>query len=278
MQPRDGVESVRALAHAWWDDEVGMFASIRLFVNPVRFGYFARVLQAEAALGQAHETVLDVGCGGGLLAEEFAGAGFRVAGIDPMAESIEAARRHAAASGLEIDYRIATGEALPFADARFDVVLCCDVLEHVEAVGPVLAEVARVLRPGGVFLFDTINRTLESKLAVIKLMQEWPSTAFVPAGVHEHRKFIKPAELRAAMDRAGITLREVRGMQPRADPLTCLRAFRRRARGEIGFRELGAVLRFGETRRTSVSYMGWATKGRDPRGSERAAPTPCRTC
>jgi 2-polyprenyl-6-hydroxyphenyl methylase/3-demethylubiquinone-9 3-methyltransferase len=260
MRPGDGAESVRALAHAWWDDEVGMFASIRYLVNPVRFGYFTRVLGAEAAAGRTHRTVLDVGCGGGLLSEEFARAGFRVAGVDPMAESIEAGRRHAAASGLEIDYRVAAGEALPFDDGRFDVVLCCDVLEHVEAVGPVLAEVVRVLRPGGAFLFDTINRTLESKLAVIKLMQEWPSTAFVPAGAHEHRKFIKPSELRAAMDQVGLRLRDLRGMQPRAAPFTCLRAFRRRARGEIDFRGLGKALRFGETRSTSVSYMGWATK------------------
>ncbi len=252
--------TLRSMAHAWWDDEVGAFSSLRFFVNPVRWGYFERILRAEAVAGRTLRSALDVGCGGGILSEELARAGMAVTGVDPMPESIEAARRHAAAAGLAIDYRVGAGEALPFGDASLDVVLCCDVLEHVEAVEPVLEEIARVLRPGGVFLFDTINRTWMSKLAVIKVMQEWPSTAFVPRDAHDHRKFVRPAELRAAMARVGLSQREIRGLGPRANPIACLRAFRARARGEIDYRQLGERLRFGESRGTPASYMGWAVK------------------
>jgi len=253
-------EMYRSMAHAWWDDEVGAFSSIRFFVNPVRFGYFERVLRAEAAAGRTLRTALDVGCGGGILSEDLARIGLAVSGVDPVAESIEVARRHARSSGLAIDYRVAAGEALPFGDEALDAVLCCDVLEHVEAVGPVLAEIARVLRRGGLFLFDTINRTWVAKLAIIKVMQEWPATAFVPRDVHEYRKFIKPAELQAAMARVGLAQREIRGIGPRANPIACLRAFRARVRGEIDFRQLGQRLRFAESDGTAASYMGWAAK------------------
>jgi 2-polyprenyl-6-hydroxyphenyl methylase/3-demethylubiquinone-9 3-methyltransferase len=247
------------MAHAWWDDSVGVFSSLRFFVNPVRFAYFRRILATEASR-QALRSALDVGCGGGILSEDVARLGLAVTGVDPSAETIAAARRHAVTSGLAIDYRVASGEALPFGDAAFEVVLCCDVLEHVDAVGPVLAEIARVLRPGGLLFFDTINRTFVAKLAVIKLMQEWPSTAFVPRDVHHYRKFIKPGELRAALSRVGLVQRGIRGMMPAAGLLACLRAYRAQARGEIDFRQLGERLRFGESRHTEVSYMGWAVK------------------
>ena len=255
-------DTFRDMAHAWWDDDVGVFSSLRFFLNPVRLGYFRRVLGAEAAAGRTHRTALDVGCGGGILSEDMARLGMAMAGVDSSAEAIEVARRHAEVSGLAIDYRVAAGEALPFGDAAFDVVLCCDVLEHVDATAPVLAESARVLRPGGLFLFDTINRTLVSRLAVIKIMQEWPSTAFVPRDVHAYQKFIKPVELQAAMSRVGLQQREIRGILPAAGLLASLRAFRARARGEIDFRQLGERLRFSESRHTEASYMGWAQRER----------------
>lgn len=249
-----------SMGDAWWADDVGAFSSLRFFVNPVRFGYFRRVLAAEAP-ARPLRTALDVGCGGGILSEDVARLGLNVTGVDPSARSIAAAREHAVVSGLAIDYRVASGEALPFGDAAFDVVLCCDVLEHVDAIGPVLAEIARVLRPGGLFFFDTINRTFVAKLAIIKVMQEWPSTAFVPRDAHEYRKFIRPDELRAALRRVGLVQREIRGLMPAAGPLACLRAYRARARGEIDFRQLGERLRMGESRNTPASYMGWAVKG-----------------
>src|SRR5512133_3624477 len=155
------------LGSNWWDETEGVFATIRFFINPVRFDYFSRVLQHKRDSGQVFSTVLDIGCGGGFLSEEFAGAGYAVTGVDPAAESIEAARKHAAANELPIDYETASGEDLPFPDGRFDIVLCCDVLEHVNDVGRVIAEIARVLKPGGIFFYDTINRTFASKIVII---------------------------------------------------------------------------------------------------------------
>jgi 2-polyprenyl-6-hydroxyphenyl methylase/3-demethylubiquinone-9 3-methyltransferase len=112
----------------------------------------------------------------GFLAEEFARLGCDVVGVDPSSVSIEAARRHAAANGLEIDYRVGSGEQLPAEDSSFDVVYCCDVLEHVSNLDRVVSETARVMKPGAMYLFDTINRTLTSKVVAIKVMQEWSLT------------------------------------------------------------------------------------------------------
>ena len=115
---------------------------------------------------------MDVGCGGGFLAEEFAKDGFAVTGIDPADRSIEAARKHAADNNLEIDYRAGKEEALPFSDGSFDIVACCDVLEHVDDFSLVISEVARTLKAGGVFCFDTVNRTWLSNLVAIKLFKK----------------------------------------------------------------------------------------------------------
>lgn len=258
--PRVNNDLYRRMGHAWWDDDVGEFSTIRFFVNPVRFGYFKRVLERERSREQAGPTILDVGCGGGLLAEEFARAGFQVTGIDPAPESIETARAHAAASGLAIEYETGSGERLPFAKASFAHVACCDVLEHVDDVERVIGEIARVLKPGGLFLYDTINRTLMSKLAVIKVMQEWPSTAFAEPNSHVWDRFIKPAELRLMLERHGLDQRELRGISTRRNPIACWLAFRRRAKGRISFKELGLRLAFHESGALGISYMGYAVK------------------
>jgi 2-polyprenyl-6-hydroxyphenyl methylase / 3-demethylubiquinone-9 3-methyltransferase len=251
----------RHLGHAWWDDDVGVFSTIRFFMNPVRFGYFARVLGLERRHERRPRTLLDVGCGGGLLAEEFARAGFQVTGVDPAPESVEAARAHASASGLSIEYETGSGEHLPFQDEAFDHVTCCDVLEHVEEVGRVIAEISRVLKPGGLFFYDTINRTFISKLAIIKLMQEWPSTAFAAPNTHVWEKFIRPAELVGLLERHGLDQREMRGIAPAGlNPFPLWLAFRRRAQGRITFKELGRRLAFRETGHLDASYMGYAVK------------------
>jgi 2-polyprenyl-6-hydroxyphenyl methylase/3-demethylubiquinone-9 3-methyltransferase len=250
----------RRNGHAWWDDDIGEFSSIRFFVNPVRFGYFKRVLDQERGPAAGGLTLLDVGCGGGILAEEFARVGLKVTGVDPAAESIETARAHAAVSGLSIEYRTGRGEDLPFADAAFDAAACCDVLEHVDDVDRVVSEIARVLKPGGLFFFDTINRTLESKIAMIKVMQEWRSTAFVPPNSHVWERFIKPAELIQVLARHGLTHCGLRGITIRCNPLAAWLNFRRRAKGQITFRELGRRLAFCEGDDMHASYMGYARR------------------
>ncbi len=242
----------------WWDDDAGEFSSIRFFVNPVRYGYFKDLL---ADVGVQTGRVLDIGCGGGILAEEFARDGFEVTGVDPAPESIETARAHAAASLLRIAYQTGSGEDLPFAEQSFDIVTCCDVLEHVDDVQQVLREVSRVLKDGGLFLYDTVNRTLKSRIAMIKVMQEWKTTAFAPPNAHVWEKFIKPRELMTMLEQAGLQHREMRGISVHRNPIGTVLDFRARARGEITFQELGERLGFHESRDLSVSYMGYAVKG-----------------
>lgn len=162
------------------------------------------------------------------MAEELAREGFHVCGIDPALESIETARTHAAQSGLAIRYETGFGDNLPLDDATFDSVACCDVLEHVDDLERVIAEAARVLKPGGVFLFDTIDPTLRRKIASIQVMQEWPSSAFVPPDVHVWERFIKPQELTALLALRGMIIREPRGISPRRNPLLNLLDMRRR--------------------------------------------------
>jgi 2-polyprenyl-6-hydroxyphenyl methylase / 3-demethylubiquinone-9 3-methyltransferase len=246
------------LAATWWDPE-GFLHLLRA-LNPVRFGYMRRVLLEELRLVPTGCHALDVGCGGGLLAEEFARLGFRVTGVDPSVPSLDAARRHAAEAGLSIDYRQATGEALPFVDATFDVVYCCDVLEHVTDVARVIGESARVLKAGGVYLYDTINRTPQSKLIVIKLFQEWAWTSFMPPRLHDWDMFIRPTELVPLLEERGLRPGGIRGLKPRANPVTILRALRARKRGRLSYREAVERINLEESADTSVLYLGYAEK------------------
>ncbi len=248
------------LGNGWWDETVGAFASIRYWINPVRFDYFSRVLRRENEIGRELSTILDIGCGGGLLSEEFARAGYGVTGIDPAARSIENAREHAARGRLHIDYHTASGEHLPFSEGTFDVVLCCDVLEHVEDVVQVISEISRVLKSGGLFFYDTVNRTFASRIAVIKIMQEWPSTAFVPPQTHDWNRFIKPEDLFGLMLNKGLVSQDVRGIAPSCNPIAAWLNFRRCARGTISYQELGRRLDFHETGNTRISYMGYPLK------------------
>lgn len=204
---------------SWWSDESFM-ALLRHAVNPPRFDYFRNVLR-QLGRSPVGLRVLDVGCGGGLLAEEFAVLGCEVTGIDQSVPTIDAARAHAAQGGLDIRYVAGDAAHLAFDDGRFDVVCCCDVLEHVDDVGRVVAEIARVLRPGGVFFFDTINRTWQSKLLAIKLAQDWWPTRLVPRGVHVWDKFIRPRELARHLSACGMPAAEFVGLSLAASPGAC---------------------------------------------------------
>ncbi len=167
---------------------------IRTALNPVRLRYLKQVL-LRSGVDPAGKTVADIGCGGGLLAEELARLGASVTGVDPSAPSLETARAHAQAAGLSIDYRLGSGEQLPLPDAWADIACCADVLEHVSDVAAVVRETARILKPGGAYLYDTINRTPLSRLIVIKLSQDWSPTAWAPRDLHHYSQFITPAEI-----------------------------------------------------------------------------------
>jgi 2-polyprenyl-6-hydroxyphenyl methylase/3-demethylubiquinone-9 3-methyltransferase len=183
-----------------------------------------------------------------------------VTGIDPSPASIGAARAHAARRSLRIDYRVGTGEELPVRDASFRVACCCDVLEHVRDVDRVVSEAARALEPGGLFLFDTINRTLKSKLLAVKAVQQWPLTRLTDVAVHDWDMFITPAELTAVLQRNGLATGEVTGLGPRAHPLAVLRGYASARLGRITYGELSRRLDAGQVTSTSISYMGFAAK------------------
>ncbi len=247
------------LADTWWNDD-SVLSLLRTSINPARFGYMRRVLVDELGIDPRGMNALDVGSGGGLLAEEFARLGFRVTGLDPSAESVEAARAHAAQEGLDIEYKVGAGEQLPFPDESFDIAYCCDVLEHVDDLGRVLAETSRVLKPGGTYLYDTINRTRRSKLVLIKLMQEWGATALMEPNLHDWDMFIRPRDLVAAMARAGLENHDIVGIGPARNPVSLVMDMRRRARGDMTYGEFGARNKFRETRDTSLLYAGHAHK------------------
>lgn len=247
------------VADTWWDAD-GFMALLRTAVNPPRVAYFDDVLARHMGGPREGHRLLDVGCGGGLLSEAFAARGLEVTGIDASPHSLTAARVHAAGNGLSIDYRDGRAEALPFDDASFDVVACCDMLEHVDDIDAVLAEIARVLKPGGVFLFDTINRTWLSNLVAIKLAQDWWPTRMIPRDVHVHAQFVRPAELDAALRRQHLTSRDMVGLSPAFRPLRTGAAWLRHKLGRMDFATFGEYVRLQRSTDLRISYMGYATK------------------
>jgi 2-polyprenyl-6-hydroxyphenyl methylase/3-demethylubiquinone-9 3-methyltransferase len=246
----------------WWADDQPM-SMIRTALNPVRLRYLKEVLGRSGA-GVAGKTVADIGCGGGLLAEELARLGASVIGVDPSAPSLETARAHARAAGLAIDYRPGSGEQLPVPDAWADIACCADVLEHVSDVAAVLRETARILKPGGLYLYDTINRTPLSRLIVIKLSQDWGPTAWAPRDLHHYSQFITPAELHALVEESGLSDGGHAGIRPPAGPLRILRLLRQAKTGKISYAELGRRLEFVLANGTQISYIGHAVKNLPP--------------
>lgn len=166
------------------------------------------------ALGQ--QEILEVGSGGGLICEQLAQRGVMMVGIDPSQGALDTARVHAQQSGLgqSIHYQQGYAEALPYADGCFSVIVCLDVLEHVRDLAATIREVARVLAPGGVFVFDTINRTLLARAILIWYGEHFPSGGLTP-GIHHYADFIKPAELRAELTRSALSVHEMTGFMPR---------------------------------------------------------------
>ena len=245
--------------NTWWDENQCLHL-LKSSVNPVRVVYFRRILDQVLKFDYRGAAALDVGCGGGILAEEFAGMGFRVTGIDPSEQSLATARQHAQSMGLSIQYQEGTGESIPFADNTYPVVYCCDVLEHVRDLPKVISEIYRVTRPGGVFFFDTLNRTFVSKLVAIKIWQEWKSTALMPPRLHEWRMFIQPEELKELLAQAGFEFKEFRGTWPDVSIPKMISLLRKRAKGKIGYKEFGQRFKLVESNNLRILYMGYAVK------------------
>jgi 2-polyprenyl-6-hydroxyphenyl methylase/3-demethylubiquinone-9 3-methyltransferase len=244
------------LGASWWNED-NPLNMLHGSCTPGRMAFFREVLERR---GVAGGRALDIGCGAGFIAEELAALGFGVTGIDPSRVAIEAARAHAAQRGLGIAYLVGPGEELPFADAAFDLATCCDVLEHVRDLDRVVAETARVLRPGGLYLFDTINRTWRSGVIAIKAMQEWRLTRIMDTAIHEWSMFIPPEELRTTLARHGLDVVELAGLAPRASVPAILTALRHARRGRISYGELSRRLDFGRVRSLGLSYLGFAVR------------------
>lgn len=249
------------LGGSWWDDD-NPLALLHGSMTAGRLEYFRGVLDRLGRLpaGNDRPAVLDIGSGGGFLAEEFARLGFAVTGVEPSEASVRTARDHAAAGGLDIDYRTGVGERLPVPSAAFDVACCSDVLEHVDDVGRVLAETSRALRPGGVYLFDTPNRTVASKLATA-MTQEWRLTRVVDFPAHDWSRFLTPGELADRLRDHGLVVQEVVGLGPRAGIATLLGSLVRLRRGRLSYRRVSERFDMGQTRSRALFSMGFAISG-----------------
>ncbi len=200
------VAKFERMAAEWWDPN-GKFKPLHM-LNPCRLDYITAQIAAEFGRDPAADRpfaglrLLDIGCGGGLLSEPMARLGARVTGADAAARNIPVAALHAAQSGLAIDYRHTTAEALAEAGERFDVVLNMEVVEHVPDPAAYLAVCARLLNPGGLMICSTINRTAKS-FALAIVGAEWVMR-WLPKGTHDWRRFLRPDELGAHLRAAGL--------------------------------------------------------------------------
>ena len=246
-------------AHTWWDEDEFLYL-LKVMVNPWRVPYFRDVLRKEHGQDLRRVRLLDIGCGGGVLTEEFAALGCQVAGIDTSPQSIAIAQAHAVKSGLAIDYRVASGTSLPFENHSFEAVSCCDVLEHIQDWRRVIDEAARVLIPGGLFFFDTINRTLQSRVTFIFGLQEFPLTRLMPAGTHLWEMFITPKEMISASKEHGMIVEDLEGGKIATNPVATLWNVVRQKRGKISFGELGRRLELRLDPDLSLNYLGYARK------------------
>jgi 2-polyprenyl-6-hydroxyphenyl methylase/3-demethylubiquinone-9 3-methyltransferase len=201
------VERFSRIAAEWWDP-TGKFAPLHRF-NPVRLQFIREhalvAFGRDAAKRRPFEglSLLDIGCGGGLLSEPMTRLGFAVTGVDASERNIGTASTHAAEQGLDIAYRAATAEQLLAEGAGpFDVILNMEVIEHVADPGEFLRTCARLLAPGGLMVVATLNRTLKS-LALAKIGAEYV-LRWVPPGTHDWRKFLQPLELEAFLEGEGV--------------------------------------------------------------------------
>jgi 2-polyprenyl-6-hydroxyphenyl methylase/3-demethylubiquinone-9 3-methyltransferase len=215
------IERFSKLASTWWDPRGPMAPLHKL--NPVRLGYIRD--KATAHFGRDPKKLdslkglrmLDIGCGAGILSEPLARLGATMVGADPSEENIAVASAHAADNDVEVDYRATTAEALAEANEKFDVVLAMEVVEHVNDVTEFVATCASMVKPGGLMIAATLNRTLKSfALAIVgaEYVLRW-----LPRGTHQWDKFVKPSELERAIESTGLNVTGERGViyNPLAD-------------------------------------------------------------
>ncbi len=243
------------LADSWWDP-AGFFHGIGTLLNPVRVPYIERVVQNLAG-ESTDRRVLDIGCGGGLLAEPLSALGMMVIGVDASIRSLAAGRDH----GDTVRYAGAIADRLPFSDASFDVIVAMEILEHVEDPVAVVVEATRVLRPGGIFFFAGPSRTRLSRLLLIDFAQRWRWLAVLPPELHRWESFIKPSEMSVMLKDSGIATQETIGLGLEWGGLpAAMRAYWLLRRGRIGHGEAGRRVRLKGRHSTKIAYMGYGLK------------------
>jgi 2-polyprenyl-6-hydroxyphenyl methylase/3-demethylubiquinone-9 3-methyltransferase len=202
------VEKFAAMAEEWWDPK-GKFRPIHKF-NPTRLAYIRdQALPHFGRDGLSRRpfeglSVLDIGCGGGLLSEPLARLGATVTGIDVAERNVAVARLHAEQSGLTIDYRMTTAEALAATGATFDIVLNMEVVEHVDNVPLYMKSCAALVAPGGLIFTATLNRTLRARALAIFAAEN--ILRWLPRGTHDFEKFLTPTEIHALLTRNGLKI------------------------------------------------------------------------
>ena len=197
------LEKFSLLAHKWWDPN-SEFKPLHE-INPLRLGYIDRIS------GLSGKSVLDVGCGGGILAESMAGAGATVTGIDLADKSLQVAKLHLLESGRQVEYRKIAVEALAEErPAHYDIVTCMEMLEHVPDPSSIVRACATLVKPGGWVFFSTLNRNPKSFLLAI-VGAEYVLN-MLPRGTHEYAKMVKPSELAGYCRAAGLDIRQSKGM------------------------------------------------------------------
>ncbi len=218
IDPKDN-NQFESISGEWWNPD-GPLKSLHQF-TPIRIEYFKRAIRRHY-LGSWEKTkpldglcILDIGCGGGLLAEPMARLGGVVTAIDSSFSSIEVAKQHAKFSELQINYKMNTVEELVNTGMKFDVIYASEVIEHVSHRALFLNSIRRLLLPKGVIIITTINRTLIS-LAFAKVAAEYIFN-IIPKGTHDFNKFLKPKELQAEALKAGIIIDDITGFKPLLD-------------------------------------------------------------
>lgn len=222
-------EKFEKYGQEWWNPAGKLFSLHR--INPLRFDYFA------GKTGELKgKRALDIGCGGGLLAERFAASGALVTGIDLSPVAIDAAKRHAKESALEIDYRVTSPSKLAAENPpQFDIIICAEVLEHVDDLRGFLRDSLGMLKSGGLFFFGTLNKTIKSKLLAIFVAED--VLGMVPKGTHDYKRFVRPSALKEILEENGVEIMELKGMS--YNPFK---------------------LEFELSNDTSVNYLGYARK------------------
>ncbi len=194
-------EKFNQMGKEWWDSKGNM--SALHMINPIRFKYFSKRIGTLKG-----KKVLDIGCGGGLMAEEFAKKGAHVTGVDLSPVAIDAATKHAEENSLDIEYLNMAVSGLEKSD--FDIVICAEMLEHVDDLDKMIAESSAKVANGGHYLFETINKTAAAWFFAVFMAENVLN--FVGKGTHNYEKFIRPSKLAAMLKENDINVKEIKGM------------------------------------------------------------------